>query len=256
MRPPETRRLHRFRSAQGPLGIAHRGASRFAPENTLAAIARAIEDGAPAIECDVHRTNDNHLVVIHDPSVDRTTNGRGAVADLTVMEIRSLDAGAWFGPEFAGQRIPLLDEVLDAVAGRALLQIELKQAPVFSTGIERQVVDAIRHRGIEDDVAIVSFDHVSIRTVRSLSDRIATGILMYGRLADGPAAALAAGADALCVDWTYASEDVIAGAHRAGLGCFVWTVDDEATMRRFQAEGVEGITSNDTCLLGRVMGWR
>jgi glycerophosphoryl diester phosphodiesterase len=247
---------NRFRSTNGPLGIAHRGASRLAPENTLAAIHRAIEDGAPAIECDVHRTKDNHLVVIHDASVDRTTNGRGAVADLTVTEIRSLDAGAWFGPEFVGERIPLLDEVFTAVEGRALLQIELKQAPTISPGIEPQVVDVLRRRGMEDDVAIISFDHVSIRTVRSLSDRIATGILVYGRLADGPTAALAVGADALCVDWTYASEDVIAGAHGAGLGCFVWTVDDEAAMRRFREQGVDGITSDDTCLLGQVIGWR
>jgi glycerophosphoryl diester phosphodiesterase len=237
------------------LGAAHRGASRYAPENTLAAFRLALEHGTPAVECDVQRTRDGHLVVLHDETVDRTTDGRGAVADYVLTDLRRLDAGRWFGPEFAGERIPQLEDVLDTVRGRALVQLEIKNTPRPYEGIERQILDALRRRQMEDDVLMMSFDHASIRTARALSPRIATGILYAARLIDGPGAAHAAGADALCVEWTFASEDVVAQAHGAGLGLCVWTVDDEDAIRLCLARGVDGITSNDTRLLGRLLGW-
>ncbi len=248
-------RGRRFLAAGHVLGVAHRGASRYAPENTLAAFHLALEHGAPAVECDVQRTTDGHLVIIHDQTVSRTTDGRGPVGDYTLEDLRRLDAGRWFAPEFAGERIPLLDEVLEVIRGRALLKLEIKNGPVFYDGIERQVLDALRRHGVEDDVLLMSFDHASMRTVRTLSARVATGVLYAARLIDGPAAARAADADALCVQWGFATEDVVAQAHAAGLGLFVWTVDDEAAVRRCLAYGVDGITSNDTRLLGRVLGW-
>ncbi len=248
-------RGRRFWGGGRVLGIAHRGASRYAPENTLASFRLALEHGAPAIECDVQRTRDGHLVVLHDQTVDRTTDGHGAVADHTLEELRRLDAGGWFGPEFAGERIPALEEVLDLVRGRALLKLEIKNGPTFYEGIEAQVLDALRRRELEEDVLVISFDHLSLRTARALAPRVATGVLYAARLVDGPAAARAAGADALCVQWSFATEDVVAQAHGAGLGLFVWTVDDEATARRCLARGVDGITSNDTRLLGRLLGW-
>lgn len=235
--------------------MAHRGASRYAPENTLAAFRLALEHRAPAVECDVQRTKDGHLVIIHDQTVNRTTDGGGPVADYTLDDLRRLDAGGWFAPEFAGERIPLLEEVLAVVRGRALLKLEIKNGPAFYEGIERQILDALRRYEVEDDVLLISFDHPSVRTVRSLSPRVATGVLYAARLIDGPAAARAAGADALCIQWGFATEDVVAQAHAAGLGVFVWTVDEEEAVRRCLAGGVDGITSNDTRLLGRMLGW-
>ncbi len=247
-------RGRRFAPGGRVLGVAHRGASRYAPENTLAAFRLALDHGAPAVEGDVHRTADGHVVVIHDDTVDRTTDGRGAVAGYTLEALRRLDAGRWFGPQFAGERIPLLDEVLEVLRGRALLTLEIKNGPTFYDGIERQVLDALCRHGMEDDALVMSFDHASVQTLRGLSPRVATGILYAARLIDGPAAAAAAGADALCVHWSFATEDVVAQAHRAGLSVFVWTVDDEAALRRCLAAGVDGITSNDTRLLGRLRG--
>ncbi|HYM70000.1 MAG TPA: glycerophosphodiester phosphodiesterase family protein [bacterium] len=235
------------------VGVAHRGASRYAPENTLPAFRLALDEGAAAVECDVQRTQDGHVVVIHDQIVDRTTDGRGAVAALTLEALRRLDAGRWFGPAFAGATIPTLDELLDLVRGRALLQIEIKNAPTFYDGIERQVLDGIRRRGMEEDVLLMSFDHQSVRIARDLSPRSPCGIIYAARLVDAPAAARAAGADALCLHWAFATEDVVAGAHRAGLRVLVWTVDDEAAARRCLALGVDGITSNDPPLLRRVL---
>ena len=235
--------------------MAHRGASRYAPENTLAAVRLALEHGAPAVECDLQRTKDGHLVIIHDQTVDRTTDGRGPVGAQTFADLRRLDAGRWFAPEFAGERIPLLDELLDVIRGRALLQLEIKNGPVFYDGIERQALDALSRHGVEGDVLLLSFDHQSLRTARALSARVATGVLYAARLVDGPAAARAAGADALCLEWGFATEDVVAQAHAAGLGVFVWTVDEEEAVRRCRAYGVDGITSNDTRLLRRLLGW-
>jgi glycerophosphoryl diester phosphodiesterase len=247
------RRGRRFWGAGRVLGIAHRGASRYAPENTLAAIRLALDHGAPAVECDVQRSGDGHLVIIHDQTVDRTTDGQGPVVSYPLADLRRLDAGRWFAPAFAGERIPVLDEVLEIVRGRALLKLEIKNGPTFYEGIERQVLEAVGRHAMEEDVFLISFDHESLRTIRALSTAVATGILYAARLIDGPAAARAAGADALCIDWRFATEGVVSGGRGAGLGVFVWTVDDEEAVRRCLALGVDGITSNDTRLLGRLL---
>jgi glycerophosphoryl diester phosphodiesterase len=247
-------RGRRFVRTGRTLGVAHRGASRYAPENTLAAFRAALEHGAPAVECDVRRTRDGHLVVIHDPAVERTTDGRGPVSALTLDALRRLDAGGWFGPGWAGERIPLFDEVLGLVRGRVLIKVEIKNDPSPAEGIERQVIDAIRIHGMEDDAFVMSFDHRAVRVVREITPRIATGILYAARLADPVSAARAAGADGLCVNWGYLDQEVVALARGAGLGIFAWTVDDEAMFRRCVDLGLDGVTSNDTRLIARVGG--
>jgi len=236
------------------LGVAHRGASHEAPENTLAAFRLALEHGVPAVECDVRRTQDGHLVVIHDPTVDRTTDGHGAVGSLALEGVRRLDAGRWFGHAFAGERIPLLDEVLDLVRGRALIMVEIKNDPVAQGGIEQQVVDSLGRRKMEDDALVMSFDHKLLGGVRVAAPRIATGILYLARLVDPPSAARAAGADAACVDWGYLDRGLVREARAAGLGVFVWAVDDEPAARGCQALGVDGIISDDTRMIARVAG--
>jgi len=251
---PLPERGRRFLRTGRTLGVAHRGAARYAPENTLAAFALALEHGAPAVECDVRRTRDGHLVVIHDPIVDRTTDGHGPVASLTLDEVRHLDAGRWFAPEWAGERVPLLEEVLGIVRGRALIKIEIKNDPTPAQGIERQVADAIRRQGLEEEVFVMSFDHHVVRAVRAAAPRIATGILYSARLVDAVAAARAAAADGLCIHWGYLDQGVVAEARQAGLGIFTWTVDDEEMFRRCLDLGVDGVTSNDTRLIARMGG--
>jgi glycerophosphoryl diester phosphodiesterase len=247
------RRGERFIGTGHTLGIAHRGASRYAPENTLAAFRLAIEHGASAVECDVQRTADGHLVIIHDSSVDRTTNGHGLVSDYSLEALRRLDAGSWFDSRFVGERVPLLDEVLETTRGRALLQLEIKNGPTFFRGIEAQIAETIRRHEMDNDTLVISFDHHCVRDLRATSAEIATGILLDARLVDAPAAARVANADALCVHWGFATKDVVAQAREAGLGFFVWTVDDEAVFRCCVAEGVDGIASNDTILLGNLL---
>src|SRR4029450_1089796 len=110
----------------GPLVIAHRGASSYAPENTLAAFDLAIRMGVSDLELDIHAASDGHLVVIHDDTVDRTTNGFGPVTSHTLATLAALDAGSWFHPKFAGERIPTFEDVLERYKGRAHIHTEIK----------------------------------------------------------------------------------------------------------------------------------
>ena len=245
-------RGHRFVGTGRTLGVGHRGASRYAPENTLAAFRRALDDGAPAVECDVRRTQDGHLVVIHDATVDRTTDGRGPVDSLTLDALRRLDAGLWFGREWAGERVPLFDEVLALVRGRALIKVEIKNNPRPAGGIEQQVIDAVQRHGMEDDSFLMSFDHQVVRAVRSAAPGMTTGIIYAARLVDPVGAARAAAADALCVQWEYLDGDAVALARGAGLGIFTWTVDDEKEFKRCLELGIDGVSSNDTRLIARM----
>src|SRR5512135_2857797 len=121
-----------------PLVIAHRGSSAYAPENTLAAFRLAAEQEADAIELDVDLTRDGHVIVMHDATVDRTTDGHGRVADLTLDEIRRIDAGAWKGAAFNGERVPLLEEVFEAVGQRMLINVEIKGMSLRGNGLEEK----------------------------------------------------------------------------------------------------------------------
>src|SRR5271156_1995633 len=137
--------------------IAHRGASGHAPENTLAAFRKAIAQGVAFIETDLQLTRDTHLVAIHDDTVNRTTNGQGAVHDLSLEEIRKLDAGSWFGSEFAGERIPTLEEILDfSKKNDVVFYLELK--PTGSWGGEHALIGALRSSGEVARTIVISFD--------------------------------------------------------------------------------------------------
>src|SRR5262245_39778718 len=152
-----------FPSPQDFLIIAHRGASSYAPENTMAAFDLALQMGACHLELDVHLTRDDHLIVIHDDTVDRTTSGTGPVATQTLAALQTLDAGAWFGEAFAGARIPTLADVLTRYQGRAHLHIELKGHTVH---LPQRTVDLVRAHGMAQHVTFTSFQHTHLRTMR------------------------------------------------------------------------------------------
>ena len=138
------------------MNIAHRGASSYAPENTFAAYDKALAMGVHHIELDVHLTRDDHIVVIHDDTVDRTTDAQGRVADFTLAELRAMDAGGWFGAEYAGERIRSLGETLEHYKGRLHFHIEIKQREVAG-GLARRTIDMVRGYGLTDSVTITSF---------------------------------------------------------------------------------------------------
>ena len=139
------------------ISIAHRGASSYAPENTFAAYDKALAMGVNHVELDVHLTRDDHIVVIHDDTVDRTTEAHGRVSDFTLDELRSLDAGSWFNSEFTGERIRSLGETLEHYKGRLYFHIEIKQREIAG-GLARRTIDMVRGYGLTDSVTITSFN--------------------------------------------------------------------------------------------------
>jgi glycerophosphoryl diester phosphodiesterase len=160
------------------LVVAHRGASGQAPENTFASFEAAVAIGVDAIELDVHLSRDGHLVVIHDANLARTTNGRGLVHEHTLAELQTLDAGSWFGPSFAGERIPIFEDVLERIGPHVPLQVEIKGR---SEGVVEATLAALRARGLLDTAMITSFHLDLLPHVRSLAPTAQIGALVWGR---------------------------------------------------------------------------
>ena len=221
-----------------PLVIAHRGASGTCPENTLIAFARAAALGAHMIELDVQLTRDGAVVVMHDWTLERTTDGSGAVCDRTLAEIRGLDAGAWFGSAFRGTRVPTLAEVLAAVGLR--VNVELK--PVGDDGLEARALAVVESAGALARVVFSSFEAGALERLRARTVRATLAVLWdEGPVVDAVARAQRVGARALHLRKDRTSPDALAAAAAAGLPVRAWTVNERGEMDRLVAAGVEGI---------------
>lgn len=225
--------------------IAHRGASAVAPENTLAAFRLASDLGADGVELDVRATADGQLVVIHDAAVDRTTDGTGAIAALTFAQVRAVDAGRKFGPAFAGERVPLLSEVLEAARGRLLVDIEVK-AP----GIEPALVDLIRQMKMADSVLITSFDLQVVSHARALAPEIPAGLLQP---AAHPQVAVQLGVAAYLPEIGALTADVMTLCRRHRLRVIPWTVRTEDQARHALRLGVDGMIADDPVFVRAMM---
>lgn len=222
------------------MNIAHRGASGTFPENTLAAFRAAIEAGARMCELDVQLSRDRAVVVMHDDTVDRTTDGHGAVADLTLAELRRLDAGARFKDgAIRGERVPTLDEVFEAVAGRCALNVELKEA-----GFEREVAAIMRKWTAIADSAVSSFDWRALETVRAIEPEIKIGVLAEKNPDKLISAAVRMRAYSVNPRYDMATREFCDRAHREGLMVLTWTVDAPELMRYVIDAGVDGIMTN------------
>ena len=210
----------------------------------MASFVKAYEMGADLLELDVRLSRDEALIVMHDPDVSRTTTGRGRVCDLTVDEIRRLDAGVKFGPEFAGERVPLLEEVLDWAKGRIQLVVEMKGDPIPTPRLVEKVVAAIRSFGMVDEVMVISFHHPAVKLVKEIEPRIATGILFTGQPVDPVAMARAARADSVRPSWPYWTAEMVARVHEAGLVAHSWNANDEPLMEYLVSMGLDSIGSD------------
>jgi glycerophosphoryl diester phosphodiesterase len=228
--------------------MAHRGASSLAPENTLAAFALALNYEPEWIELDVHATLDGEIVVMHDATVDRTTNGQGAIAEMPLAQLRTLDAGAWFGDESQGERVPLLEEVVALVGHRARLNVEIKAGPDLA-----QVVEVLRAGGILGESQISSFDLAAIQAVQALTAEPELA-LITGNGADLQVA-IAHRLGWLNLHHSGVSADLAAEAHAAGVRVTAWTVNDLARWAELRAMGVD-VFCTDTCHLAPPRGER
>jgi glycerophosphoryl diester phosphodiesterase len=229
------------------LNIAHRGASSAAPPNTLAAFQKAIELGADGVEFDVHLSADGVPVLIHDFTVDATTNGSGQVADLTLTQLKQLDAGATFDPSFAGERIPTLEEVLEPLGSRLLLNVELKTTTLRDDGLEQAVIGQVERHGVSDAVLLSSFNPFSLRRAKRIAPHIPVGLL-YAPGLPLPLRrawlAFLAPHEARHPEHTMVDASYMAWARRRGYRVNTWTVDGPDEMRRLIGLGVDGIITN------------
>ncbi len=245
-----------------PLIIGHRGASAVAPENTLAAFERALQDGADGVEFDVRLARDRTPVVIHDATLRRTTRRDGAVADLTASELQRWDAGSWFNiraPEkaldiYTGERIPTLAETLELVGPRSkVVYIEMKcEQPAEYAKLAGAVVGHVREHGLIDRAVVKCFAHDAIREVKRIAPEIRTAAL-FDRTLSRPvitkrkiiALAKACGADEISLHRTLARRPVIEAARFQGFATVVWTVDKPDWLRRASDWGIRSVITND-----------
>jgi glycerophosphoryl diester phosphodiesterase len=239
------------------LVIAHRGASGECPENTLAAFQRAIELGADMLECDVQCSRDGTVVVMHDARVSRTTNGHGLVRCLTWRELKQLDAGAWFGKAFQGERLPTLEDVLTLTAGKVLLNIEIKRAILHTRHTRRtaeKVAALVARSGLQDTILVSSFDPGALAHVKACQPALATALITMHRPRGGvPAIQQRLDLHALHVSRHRVSTTLMTEAHRVHCPVHAFTVDEIPEMRRLIAAGVDGLFTNYPGRLRRLL---
>ncbi|MFE6910194.1 glycerophosphodiester phosphodiesterase [Streptomyces erythrochromogenes] len=265
-------------SGPGPLGLggpvvyAHRGASAYAPENTLAAVDLAMRMGFEWVENDVQRTKDGELVVIHDDTLARTTDVEQLfpdrkpwkVKDFTAAEIARLDAGSWFGEEYAGASVPTLRQYLDRVQrNRQRLLLEIKK-PELYPGIEEQTLRVLGEAGwldarhVSQRLVVQSFSADSVRIVHGLRPDLVTAFLGTPPVADLPRYAeftdrINPWHTTITADWVAAVHDLL-GAHGRAMEVDTWIVDDAATARKVQEMGVDGIITNAPDVVREAVG--
>lgn len=219
--------------------IAHRGASSVAPENTLAAFQKAIDIGADYFELDVRASKDDSLMVIHDGSVDRTTNGTGSFHDFTYQQLRTFDAGSWFGEEFKGEKIPTLRESLQlALENRIKVCVEIKD--YYKTP---EVLDLIEEMNAEKSVIIFCFDFDAVSLSKDINPRIPVCYLNGKITEDHFGDVLSIGGE-VAGSGSAEPEDIINKAHDADLNFWVWTVNSVEDMKSLIDRGVDGIITN------------
>ena len=223
------------------MAIAHRGASSYAPENTFAAFDLALSMGARHIELDVEATRDGHIVVIHDDTVDRTTDGSGPVAGQTLEALQALDAGSWFGKEFAGQRIPLFRDVLSRYKGRVHIHTEIKGR---SAQLSQRTADLVRQHGMTDQVTITSFQKVRLEEMRVYAPELPAGWLL-AQVGDGEIAqARELGLRQVCPRANIVTPELVRRLHAEGFAVRAWGVGTEVLMWQVVEAGADGMTVN------------
>lgn len=227
-------------SDRKPMIIGHRGAKGLAPENTLAAFQTAVDLGIDGVEFDIQRTQDGQLIVFHDEDVERTTDGSGPVENMTLAQVKALDAGTKFDPTFAGERIPTLDDAFEFLRQTDLLLfIEMKE-PWRFPGIEAEVIEAIRRHDLVERVQMRSFYHDSLYEFYALAPELALSALWLDRLPEDDEVTFKT-INGLYLHYT---ADVIAHVHERGQIATAWVVNELDDARNLIAWGIDGITTD------------
>jgi glycerophosphoryl diester phosphodiesterase len=236
--------------------IAHRGGASHAPENTLAAfklaLSRPIVD---AMECDVHLTKDNKLIVTHDYEIDRTSNGSGKISDMTCDILKDYDCGCWFSETFAGERYPLLEELLEVVDGQKPLVIELKREGAFYPEMAKVLLQTLASYPYKEQLYIKSFDHELIEEISHITASYKLGLLFYNRPILLLEQLKACNATFVSFYAPALSPKILMDCRNAGIEIMVWTVDDEEDMKTLWAlDDTISIVTNDLSAAERALG--
>ncbi|MNE01877.1 Glycerophosphoryl diester phosphodiesterase [compost metagenome] len=227
------------------INFAHRGAAGHCPENTMVSFMRALELGATGIETDVQMTKDGHLVLIHDETLQRTAGSPAWVKDLTLAEIKELDAGSWYHEDFRGERIPILQELLDLVRDKeTVINLELKNGIVLYPELERKVIEVVRQYGLTGRVIISSFNHYSLVECKKIAPEIRTGILYMEGIYEPWEYAKRIGADALHAFKYALHPELVAAAAKEGIPYHPFTVNEKQEMSDLITAGVAGIITD------------
>jgi glycerophosphoryl diester phosphodiesterase len=247
--------------------VAHRGSSGVAPENTLAALRVALDQRAPWFEFDVQRTSDGELVMMHDADLLRTTNVEDVFPDrqsdpigsFTLAELQQLDAGTWFAPEYAGEPIPTLDEVIDVAGLRIGFLLEVKD-PALYPGIEQDILDAFNARPDYFEAALrkgklvlQSFDHESMRRLDELDPRVPTGLLTSERMTPEQLEDVAPWADQINPSFQVTDQSFVDEVHALDMEILVWTVDAGRDAFAVLARDVDGVITNYPIVISDIL---
>ncbi len=233
--------------------IAHRGANKKAPQNTLPAFRLAVEEQADGFETDVHLTKDGRAVICHNYTIDATSDGRGAISDYTFDELRLFDFGAYFGAEFRGTQAPAWEEFLEIAKNAAMeiVNIELKSPKNKDYAVVRKTLAAVEAFGLLDRVIVSSFDPRLLREVKKEEPRCKTGFLypcsnprVSGVVPSALCCAKRIGAEYIHPAYVMVNRALVLAAHKMGIGVNVWTVDDARTTAFLLACGVDGIITD------------
>ncbi|MEX2363084.1 MAG: glycerophosphodiester phosphodiesterase, partial [Balneolaceae bacterium] len=239
--------------------IAHRGASAYYPENTMAAFKAAYEMQAEMIELDITLSSDGQVVVIHDEKLDRTTSGKGKVSDFTLQELKKLDAGSWFSDSFSEEKIPTLEEVLHFAKGKISLNIEIKSEAVSNSlhgGIEEKSLKLVKKYGMEEYVLFSSFNYHALSHIRELDVEIAIAPLYERKQSKGKLPSQLINqykANAFNCNFKKLSKRWIGDASKHKIPIFVYTVNKERHLKKMIQSGVRGIFTDKPDVLKSIV---
>jgi len=223
--------------------IGHRGARAYAPENTVPSFEKGIKCKANMIEFDIRLTKDGHIVVMHDATVNRTTNGTGLVSQLTLKQIKDLDAGAWFSPKFKGTKVPTLGEAIAVIKGKAKFDIEIKKEPHSNDAIEEKLVEEIFKNNILEDTVVISFNSSSLERVKEIEPRVKIGFLISRNydFEQGLRETLHIKGEAIHPEYHLLNAHLVSEAHKKGILVRPWNPNDKEEMNKLIEMGVDGI---------------
>ncbi len=238
-----------------PVIVAHRGDEAYAPENTLSAFKQAADKGADAVEFDVKLTADGQVIILHDQTVDRTTNGTGNAAKLTLAALRDLDAGVQFPGQFPGEKIPTLDEVFESIGKRIYMNIELKNYSTPFDMLVPKVTQILKNHGMQKRVLFSSFLARNLKKARLLIPEVPRGLLAIPGVLGFLGRTFGWHGDyaALHPHVTDVNIDLVNRVHAAGKRVNAWTATTEADIKRMIGLGVDGIITNDPALALRLL---